>query len=94
MKNRWESYEAFYWFIYFDILHRREWNGGRGRFIPLRMYGGTWRVGVGATCLDVRWWAGPIVRLMNKHGWPYTFSPKGRVGFVSRIHGLIYREEA
>jgi hypothetical protein len=58
-------------FSYFRILHRVEWNGGWGRFIPLRNIQGSWRVGVGVECLETRWWVSKKLKTsIEKIAWP------------------------
>ena len=53
-------------FIYFHVLHRVELSGRWGRFIPLRQDDrGDWFVGIGTEFLDVRWWAGPFIKLVE-----------------------------
>lgn len=58
-------------FIYFHILHRVEWNGSWGRFIPLRNSENGWYVGVGVECLETKWWVTKSLKaFIGNLAWP------------------------
>ena len=62
--------KRFWSWVYFDVIHRVEWNGRWGRFIPLRQdENGKWFEGVGVEYLDTRWWAAPFKEFVANRVW-------------------------
>lgn len=63
-----QAYHDLFWKFYCKALHRLEWSGRWGRFIPLRLDdNGEWFVGIGVEYWEQKWWAGPMVNFMNRH---------------------------